>query len=106
MLQTQSVKSLGTHLVLKHATVEDTPRLKAFNALIFNPYLGVQGEAMMLHHPIIHPENFIYIEDESTGKIVSSLCLFPWRWRFDEIELKMAEMAIVGTLPEYRHRGL
>ena len=106
MLQTQYVKSLGNNLVLKHATVEDAPRLNAFNAMIHDPYVGVQTEAMMLHHPTIRPENFIYIEDESTGQIVSSLCLLPWRWRFDEIELKMGEMAIVGTLPEYRHRGL
>src|SRR5512133_1049427 len=106
MLQTQYVQTLGNHLVLKHATGEDAPRLNAFNAMIHDPYVGVQVEAMMLHHPTIHPENFIYIEDESTGQIVSSLCLLPWRWRFDEIELKMGEMGIVGTLPEYRHRGL
>ena len=106
MLQTQYVQSLGNNLVLKHATVEDAPRLNAFNAMIFDPYVGVQTEAIMLHHPTIRPENFIYIEDESTGQIVSSLCLLPWRWRFDEIELKMGEMGIVGTLPEYRNRGL
>ena len=63
MLQTQSVKTLGTNLVLKHATVEDAPRLNAFNAMIFDPYVGVQTEAMMLHHPTIRPENFIYIDD-------------------------------------------
>ena len=106
MLQIQYVKSLGTTLVLKHATVEDAPRLNAFNAMIHDAYVGVQTEAMMLHHPTIYPENFIYIEDQSTGQIVSSLGLLPWRWRFDEIELKIGEMAIVGTLPEYRHRGL
>ncbi len=106
MLQTQVARTLGNNLVLKHATVEDTPRLNAFNALIFDPYIGVQTEAMMLHHPTIRPENFIYIEDATTGQIVSSLGLLPWRWRFDEIELKMGEMAIVGTLPEYRRRGL
>jgi predicted N-acetyltransferase YhbS len=106
MFQTPSVKSLDAHLVLKHATVKDAPRLNAFNAMIFDPYVGAQTEAMMLHHPTIHPENFIYIEDESTGQIVSCLCLLPWRWLFDEIELKMGEMAIVGTQPEYRRRGL
>ena len=106
MLQTQVAQSLGNHLVLKHATIEDAPRLNAFNALIHDPYEGVQTEAMMLHHPTIRPENFIYIEDEATGQIVSSLGLLPWRWRFDEIELKLGEMAIVGTLPAYRHRGL
>ncbi len=106
MHQTQSVKTLGANLVLKHATDKDAPRLNAFNAMIFDPYVGVQTEAMMLHHPTIRPENFIYIEDSTTGQIVSSLCLLPWRWRFDEIELKMGEMAIVGTLPEYRNRGL
>jgi hypothetical protein len=86
--------------------MDDAPRLNAFNATIFGPYVGVQTEAMMLYHPTIRPENFIYIEDESNGQIVSALGLLPWRWRFDEIVLKMGEMAIVGTLPEYRHRGL
>lgn len=106
MLQTQYVQSLDNLLVLKHATVEDAPRLSAFNAMIHHPHVGVQTEAMMLHHPTIRPEDFIYIEDDSTGQIVSSLCLLPWRWRFDEIELKMGELAIVGTLPDYRNRGL
>jgi hypothetical protein len=102
----QCIQSLGTHLVLKHATIEDAPRLNAFNALIHSRYVGVQTEAMMLHHPTIQPENFIYIEDETTGQIISSLGLLPWCWRFDEIELKVGEMAIVGTLPEYRRQGL
>lgn len=106
MLQTQNFKSLDTHLVLKHATVEDVPRLNAFNALIHDPHVGIQTEAMMLHHPTIHPEHFIYIEDAASRQIISALCLLPWRWRFDEIELKVGEMAIVGTLPEYRRRGL
>ncbi len=92
--------------MLKHATIEDAPRLNAFNAAIFDPYIGAQTEAMMRYHPTIRPENFIYIEDESTGQIVSALGLLPWRWRFDEIELKLGEMAIVGTLPAYRNRGL
>ena len=65
-----------------------------------------QTEAMMLHHPTIRPGDFIYIEDEATQQIVSSLGLLPWRWRFDEIELKLGEMAIVGTLPTYRNHGL
>ncbi len=107
MVQTQYAKSLGNHLVLKHATAEDAPRLSTFNALIHgDKQVGVITEALMLHHPTARPEDFIYVEDESTGEIVSSICLLPWRWRFDEIELKMGEMGIVGTLPEYRNRGL
>jgi len=38
--------------------------------------------------------------------VVSALCVIPWTWRYEDVELKSGEMGIVGTLAEYRHRGL
>jgi hypothetical protein len=46
------------------------------------------------------------VEDQGSGEIVSSLGLIPWVWRVGAVTLRAAEQAIVGTLPDYRGRGL
>jgi GNAT superfamily N-acetyltransferase len=61
---------------------------------------------LIAHHPNTRPEDFLYVADQSTGQIVSSICLIPWTWRFEDVTLKAGEMGIVGTLPAYRGRGL
>ncbi|MEJ2295965.1 MAG: GNAT family N-acetyltransferase [Candidatus Lokiarchaeota archaeon] len=48
---------------------------------------------------------WIYIKDNKTGTIVSSLCLSPMEWQFENIELPVCEMEFVGTLESYRERG-
>ena len=62
--------------------------------------------ALILHHPNTRPEHWLYVEDTTTGAIVSSLALIPWRWQFEDATLHAAEMGIVGTDPAYRRRGL
>jgi len=62
--------------------------------------------SLILHHPLTRPEHWLYVEDESTQQIVSSLALIPWQWRCEDVALKAGEMGIVGTLEAYRNRGL
>ena len=45
-------------------------------------------------------------EDKKTRTIVSAFALIPWTWEMHGIHLKVAEMGIVGTLEDHRHRGL
>ncbi len=40
------------------------------------------------------------------GKIVAGLNLLPLEWSIGGVPLKVAELACVATLPQYRHRGL
>jgi GNAT superfamily N-acetyltransferase len=99
--------SLGNGLILKSVGApEDVERLAAFNRAIHGPEADDLTRNLLLHHPTMNPDYWLFVEDETTGAIVSSLCLIPWTWRFEDVTLKVGEMGIVGTLPEYRHRGL
>ncbi len=100
-------KSLGDNLVLKSVSREDEiDRLDQFNAIIHGLEDTGLTANLIRHHPLTRPDHWLYIEDQSSGQIVSSLCLIPWRWRYEDVELRAGEMGFVGTLPEYRGRGL
>jgi len=58
------------------------------------------------HHSGSRPEYWLYVEDENSGNIVSSLGLIPWQWRYEDVTLKVGEMGIVSTHETYRNRGL
>lgn len=98
---------LSSGLVLKSvAHQEDAERLIAFNGLTFGADVGAMTRSLMLHHPASRPDYWIYIEDEATSTIVSSLALLPWEWRYEGVTLKAGEMGIVSTLETYRNKGL
>jgi len=108
------ISDLGDGLILRRSRRADTARLAEFNATIHAR--GDQQEARWLgswvrdlmsgKHPTFQPEDFTIVEDSSTGRIVSSLNLISQRWRYDGIEFGVGRPELVGTLPEYRKRGL
>ncbi|MFC1959983.1 GNAT family N-acetyltransferase [Chloroflexota bacterium] len=98
---------LDDNLIMKSvSTPDEAARLAAFNAIIHGGEVEHLTRKLLLHHPRTCPDDWLFIEDESTGQIVSSLCLIPWQWRYGTVTLKAGEMGIVGTLEEYRRRGL
>jgi len=101
-------RELGEGLVLKTAGSEaDIERVAAFDAKAFGEKaIGEFCRTLFLHHPKTQPSDLIFVEDEETGEIVSSLCLIPWEWHYEDVTLKAGEMGIVGTLEPYRRRGL
>ncbi|MBZ0286189.1 MAG: GNAT family N-acetyltransferase [Anaerolineae bacterium] len=100
-------RPLGNNLVLKSIETDaDIDRLAAFNAHIHGPELVEMTRSLILNHPTARPEYWLFVEDESTNQIVSSLALIPWHWRYEDVTLKSGEMGIVGTLEAYRGRGL
>ena len=107
---TPFVQPLGDGLVLKTiGNAADIERLAAFNSAIRAGWVAPVAPLtrnLIWQHPYTRPEHWPFIEDEATGKIVSALCLIPWKWHYDGVELLAGEMNIVGTLPEYRQRGL
>jgi predicted acetyltransferase len=56
------------------------------------------------HHPTITLNDFLVIKHQ--GKIVACLNVIPSKWSIGGIPLKVAELACVATLPEYRHQEL
>jgi len=99
-------KVIGSGLVLKSvADEQDLEQVAAFNGVVHDEGVAAMTRALISHHPHTRPEHCLCVADETTGQVVSSLCLIPWTWRYEEVELKAGEMGIVGTLETYRRRG-
>lgn len=101
-------RELDNGLLLKSiGSEEEIEKLAKFNAIIHEEeQVARMTRTLIQHHPSTHPKEWLFVEDPTTGEIVSSLCLLPWTLHYDTVEIRSGEMGIVGTLPEYRRRGL
>jgi len=100
-------KPLGDGLVLCTATDKhDVERVAEFNGIVHGPGVAAMTRGLFNYHPTTRPEDLVFVEDERSGQVVSSLCLIPWTWRYETVEIPAGEMGIVGTREAYRHRGL
>jgi predicted N-acetyltransferase YhbS len=101
-------RELGAGLILRTiASEDDLERVAAFNSLVHGSAgVGNLVQHLVRHHPLSRPDDFIFVEDEGTGQVVSSLSCNPWRLRYDGEVLLIGEMGFVGTLEPYRGRGL
>ncbi|MBN1562341.1 MAG: GNAT family N-acetyltransferase [Anaerolineae bacterium] len=100
-------RDLGNNLVLKSvATPDDVQRVGAFNIYIHGQGLDTMTSHLINHHPHTHPDDWLFIEDTTTGEVVSALCLIPWTLNYAGVALKAGEVGIVGTRENYRRRGL
>ncbi|MEJ2557063.1 MAG: GNAT family N-acetyltransferase [Anaerolineae bacterium] len=106
-------RSLGDGLVLRLGTPADTEALIDFNIRV----LLAEDEAPMLlrawirdlisgRHPTTTAADFVLVEDTQAGKIVSSTCLIPQVWVYEDIPFAVGRPELVGTDPAYRRRGL
>jgi hypothetical protein len=109
------LRDLGDALILRRSTPADTEKLADFNSKIHSDLgpetsdtrVGVWTRDLMTKaHPTFHPDDFTIVEDTSDGKIVSSMNLISQIWSYNGIPFKVGRPELVGTLPEYRHRGL
>ena len=98
---------IGDGLVVRSVeTIEDVERLAVFNGKIHSPEETEATRRLILSHPSTRPGHWLFVEDVAADRIVSTLCLIPWRFQCGNVELKSGEMGFVGTDPEYRKRGL
>ena len=105
--ETPYVRPLGDGLVLRTVANEsDVERVARFNGAIHGESVIPMTRELFLHHPHTSGRDLIFVEDEQSGKVVSSLCVIPWTWRFDGVAVPSGEMGIVGTSDAYRRRGL
>ncbi|MEO1289374.1 MAG: GNAT family N-acetyltransferase, partial [Chloroflexota bacterium] len=62
---------------------------------------------LLYTHPSMNLEHvWCVVDPANNGKIVSGLFLIPQIWRYEDIEIPVGRPEIVGTLPDYRRRGL
>src|SRR5512140_3819445 len=107
------LRDLGDGLIMRRGTREDADALAEFNGKIHgeNP-LDAQRVAAWTHdlvarpHPTLQPEDFTIVEETAAGRIVSTMNLIPQTWTYEGIEFGVGRPELVGTLPEYRGRGL
>lgn len=105
--------TLSDGLIIRRATAADTAQVAALNeqvlrdpdepALIFDAWTR---DLMSGRHPTNTAADFVVVEDTKTGQIVSSTCLIPQVWSYEEIRLKVGRPELVATAPAYRRRGL
>jgi hypothetical protein len=110
-----SRQELGDDLILRRSTQADAQALSDFNARIHgsedtgepNPWISAWTRDLLEKpHPTFQANDFTIVEDTRSGEIVSSLSLISQTWSYEGIEFKVGRPELVGTLPEYRERGL
>jgi hypothetical protein len=109
------LRDLGDGLILRQSNIADTEKLVEFNSKIHSD-LGLETpdtrvgvwtrDLMTKAHPTFHPDDFTVVEDTADGKIVSCLNLISQTWSYGGIPFGVGRPELVGTLPEYRNRGL
>ena len=102
-------KAIGDNLSLRIAKEgkDDLQRFISFNLTIHQEEsLKKYVNRLYLEHPKKEAIYWIYIEENDSNQIVSSITLMPLEWNFNGIPIPICEMGLVGTLPNYRNRGL
>jgi hypothetical protein len=101
------IRDLGAGLRMRAvSSPEDVERVAAFDALIHGAGSEPTWRAWMSAHPHIDRAGWLLIEEQASARVVASLCLIPWRIQYGGVELRSAEMGVVGSLEAYRGRGL
>jgi hypothetical protein len=118
MLQTNEqiiIRDLGDGLILRRSTPADAEKLGEFNAHIHSdegwdkPDERVRWwtrDLLEKPHPTFGTGDYTLIEEQATGRVISSLNHISQTWTYDGIPFKMGRPELVGTLPEFRNRGL
>ncbi len=109
------LKDLGAGLILRRSTPEDADSLADFNARVHSDdgpdkpderLAAWTRDLLTRPHPTFRPDDFTIVEETATGRIVSSLNLIPQTWTYEGIPFEVGRSELVGTLPEFRKRGL
>lgn len=114
-LEQTMLRDLGDGLIVRRSTPADADALAAFNSRIHSDHgpeepderLGAWTRDLLTRpHPTFDPGDFTVVEDTRTGEIVSSLNLINQSWAYAGVPFGVGRPELVGTLPEYRNRGL
>lgn len=87
-------------------TEEELEELIKFNSIIHGPQDGESLRRIIGNLPGFGREMNWFVRDSDKGMIVSSLNGIPSTWAYAGIPIRNLELGFVGTLPEYRNRGL
>lgn len=107
------LRDLGDGLLLRRSTPEDMEALAEFNRTIHSDdeqdgqcLAAWTRDLLSAAHPTFHPDDFTVVEESATGRIVSTMNLISQTWSYEGVKFGVGRPELVGTLPEYRNRGL
>ena len=107
------LRDLGDGLILRRSTPEDADALAEFNRAIHTDndpdgqcIAAWTHDLLTLPHPTFHPDDFTIVEEIATGRIISSMNLISQAWSYEGIPFGVGRPELVGTLAEFRNRGL
>jgi len=89
---------------IKFFSKEDKERIIEFNKIVHDEGVVSTVNNIMFNNPFHSLQNFVYLEED--GKILSMVGLLIHKQRFGENEVEVGEIALVGTHPDYRKKGL
>lgn len=87
-------------------TDDELEELLTFNATIHEPEDAVFLKRLIENLPNFSREMNYYIRDTDKGIIVATINSIPSIWEYDGVPLRNLELGFVGTLEEYRRKGL
>lgn len=109
------LRDLGDGLILRRSSPADADALADFCGRIHSdegfdhPDLRIAAwtrDLLTKPHPTFQPDDFSVVAEAATGRIVSTLNLISQTWTYEDIPFGVGRPELVGTLPEYRNRGL
>ena len=110
------IRDLGNGLILRHGSPADGEALALFNGEqhgeggLASPdgqrLAAMTRDLFTRPHASITPNDFTIVEETSSGRIVSSMCLIQQTWTYEGIEFGMGRPEYVATHPDFRKRGL
>lgn len=107
------IKELGDGLILRRSSGDDVDALSDFNKQIHAEDemdgIGVDAwtrDLLSGKHPSFGVDDFTVVEHVDDHKIVSTMNLISQTWAYEGIPFGVGRPELVGTLPEFRGRGL
>ena len=109
------IRDLGNGLILRRSSSADADELADFCGRIHSEagfdqpdlYIAAWTRDLLTRpHPTFNPDDFTVVEEISTGRIVSTLNWISQTWSYEGIKFGVGRPELVGTLPEFRNRGL
>lgn len=111
--QSSMLRDIGNGLILRRSMPTDADALAEFNARLHS---DDEADAACLNawthdllsgnHPTFSPNDFTIIEESVSGRIVSTMNTISQIWSYEDIKFGVGRPELVGTLPEFRNRGL
>ncbi|HEY2979668.1 MAG TPA: GNAT family N-acetyltransferase [Anaerolineales bacterium] len=108
-------RDLGDGLILRRSSPADADALADFCSRVHSEHgmdkpdhriAAWTRDLLTKPHPTFHADDFTVVEESATGRIVSTLNLISQTWAYEGIPFGVGRPELVGTLPEYRKRGL